>query len=225
MKVINLEGRKAGQLTAQNHGPAKVDTDSDRFRLKSGAALLRRVKLSIRRLCVLANSARPTGWPARRSIDPANPATRSTCTFARAKPTSYAHLPVHKSPKTRCNVPVGPFASCLPAHLMRQCTRLHRCRDAISDTGWRDVTKSRYEQPVWKVWLRSVMSIQVNVNYRRVFRFWKLNLRLLQDKHLDPLHIKTRNNKKMKKKLYVVNKVFSNIRLFLHNYIWTLFIF
>ncbi|EFN70348.1 hypothetical protein EAG_11131 [Camponotus floridanus] len=39
-------------------------------------------------------------WP-RRSIDPANPATRSTCAFARIKPTSYAHLPVHKSPKTR----------------------------------------------------------------------------------------------------------------------------
>ncbi|KYQ48948.1 hypothetical protein ALC60_12003 [Trachymyrmex zeteki] len=43
----------------------------------------------------------PASWSTRRSIDPANPATRSTCAFARTKPTSYDHLPVHKSPKTR----------------------------------------------------------------------------------------------------------------------------
>jgi len=32
MKVINLEGRRAGQLTGRNQGMAKVDSDSDRFR-------------------------------------------------------------------------------------------------------------------------------------------------------------------------------------------------
>lgn len=36
------------------------------------------------------------------SIDPRNPATRSTCAFAQIKPTSYAHLRVHKSNKTNC---------------------------------------------------------------------------------------------------------------------------
>lgn len=36
------------------------------------------------------------------SIDPRNPATRSTCVFAQIKPTSYAHLRVHKSNKTNC---------------------------------------------------------------------------------------------------------------------------
>lgn len=57
MKVINLEGRKAGQLTGRNQGPAKVDIPIPiDFGLKLEAALLRRVKLSICRF-VLTNSA------------------------------------------------------------------------------------------------------------------------------------------------------------------------
>ncbi|KYM77987.1 hypothetical protein ALC53_11675, partial [Atta colombica] len=71
----------------------------------------------------------PASQSTRRSIDPANPATRSTCTFARTKLTSYDHLPVHKSPKTHIArpPPPGPFASCVPTHLMRQCIANVHC--------------------------------------------------------------------------------------------------